>query len=223
MWRNATARTLADLTGGRYYANRLRNAVADMDRIDQATRSGYLIGYYPANPAMDGKYRSITVRVDRPGAAVIYRHGYFARPAAGPFDPEAMMIYSRVASAANYAGEIPDIKLQAAASATTGSAGSSTDLRLTIDPARMSFTKRDGRNVASFELAAFLLGDKDRLVGQMWKAFDFSFDDARLQLALREGVPMTFTVAVTAAPKRVKVILYDPGADLLGSANIKMK
>ena len=43
-----TARTITSLTGGSFYANQLKDAAADMDRIDQATRFDYLLGYYPA-------------------------------------------------------------------------------------------------------------------------------------------------------------------------------
>jgi hypothetical protein len=59
-WQMATARTLADLTGGRFYAGQFRDAAADMDDVDQATRFGYILGY-PPNPNADAKYRQIRV------------------------------------------------------------------------------------------------------------------------------------------------------------------
>jgi VWFA-related protein len=70
-------RTIADNTGGR--------AVTDTDAIEPAIDrifdedgSYYLLGYETSNPDADGKFRKIEVTVDRPGASVRTRSGYWA-------------------------------------------------------------------------------------------------------------------------------------------------
>lgn len=224
LWTFATARTLAELTGGRFYANQFRNAATDMDHIDQATRFGYILGYYASNPSMDGKYRRIAVRVNRPGLTVLYRHGYFARPPLEPFNLERTVTYSRIAAAANYAGAVPDINVQATASMSeTGEAPQKLGVRLDIriDPSRLTFTKRGGRNSTSIELATFLLDGRDHLVGQTWKTVELTFTDERLKDVMRDGVTVPVTISVSARPKNVKIIVYDAGADLLGSVIVK--
>jgi VWFA-related protein len=70
-------RTLADATDGLAVVNN-----NDLDRgvrriIDDLT-SYYLLGYYSSNPKLDGKFRSIKVRVKRQGVDVRSRRGYKA-------------------------------------------------------------------------------------------------------------------------------------------------
>src|SRR5207244_1377511 len=112
------ARTLADLTGGRFLANQLPDAAGDMDDVDQTTRFGYILGYYPSNQRSDARYRQIRVRVNRPGLTVLYRHGYYANPSLAPLDRQHLLTYSRVAAAANYPNPVPDIGLRATAIAS---------------------------------------------------------------------------------------------------------
>jgi VWFA-related protein len=61
-------------------------AIIDTNYIEKALKriaddlsSYYLFGYYSTNQKLDGKYRSITVRVKRPGVRVRARRGYRAR------------------------------------------------------------------------------------------------------------------------------------------------
>lgn len=223
MWKFATARTLSEQTGGHFYANRFSNVATDMDHIDEATRSGYILGYYPSNPAMDGKYRQIAVRVNRPGLTVLYRHGYFARPTIEPFNLRRIATYTRIAAAANYSRGVPDIKVEATASLPkTPEVPLRVLLDIRIDPTRLTFTKRDGRNVKSIELAVFLVDGDDRLVGQTWKTVELTFTDDRFQSVMRDGVTIGLAITVTAPPKSVKTVVYDPAADLIGSAIVKV-
>jgi hypothetical protein len=224
MWMFSTARALADLTGGRFYATQFPNAATDMDHIDEATRFEYILGYYPTNPAMDGRYRRIGVRVNRPGLTVLYRHGYYARSAIAPFDLQRMVTYSRVAAAANYAKEVPDIGVRATAS-MQNIVGQplAVLLEVKIDPSRLAFTKRDGRNVDSFELAIFCVDGRDALVGQTWQTVELTYTDQRLPAIMREGLTITLTAPVNAPPKNVKVVVYDHGADLVGSVIVKVR
>lgn len=45
-------------------------------RIDADLESYYLLGYHSSNTKLDGRFRTITVRVDRPGVGVRARRGY---------------------------------------------------------------------------------------------------------------------------------------------------
>ena len=223
-WIFGTARTLAGLTGGRFYANQFRNASITMDHIDETTRFGYLLGYYPSNPLADGKFRRIRVTVNRPGVTVLSRHGYVATATSTPVDVRAAMIYSRIAAASNYGKALTAIGVRGTASMVRQTQPNvQVLLDVSIDPARVKFTNAAGRNVASIALAAFFFDPDEQLVGQFWRRVDLTFDDARFAAVKRDGVPIGLTVAVTALPKQVKVIVYDPAEDRIGSAIVKVQ
>jgi VWFA-related protein len=73
---------LSELTGGRHFETSLRDMVDVATKIGIELRNTYLLGYSPANPARDGKYRSIVVKVNPPRGMpklmASWRRGYFA-------------------------------------------------------------------------------------------------------------------------------------------------
>ncbi len=69
--------TLSSDTGGKAFfdSNDFAPAFAQVQRD---TSAYYAIGFRSSNPARDGKYRRLTVKVDRPGVKLEYRPGYYA-------------------------------------------------------------------------------------------------------------------------------------------------
>lgn len=76
------ARLAAD-TGG-FLVEQSNDLSSAFRRIDEDTQFHYLLTYSPVNTAFDGKFRTIQVRVKKPGMQVFARRGYRAlrRPAA---------------------------------------------------------------------------------------------------------------------------------------------
>jgi VWFA-related protein len=69
--------TLANDTGGKAFLD--SNDFSQVFRgVQQDTSTYYLLGYRSTNPARDGKYRRITVKVNMPGVKIDYRRGYYA-------------------------------------------------------------------------------------------------------------------------------------------------
>ena len=70
---------LASLTGGRSFAVAdLRTLPRALETIARELRHQYLLGYAPRQAGQRAGWRSITVRVDRPGVRVRARNGYVA-------------------------------------------------------------------------------------------------------------------------------------------------
>jgi Ca-activated chloride channel homolog len=74
---------LTELTGGTVYSvagtSEVESSVLDIAR---RIRSGYTIGYSPADQALDGSYRAVRVTITRPhGLTAKTRSGYWATPA----------------------------------------------------------------------------------------------------------------------------------------------
>jgi VWFA-related protein len=68
---------LALETGGLLF-NHTNNLRPAFERIESDLRNYYMLGYTPVNTKFDGKFRTIEVKVKRPGLTVSARKGYFA-------------------------------------------------------------------------------------------------------------------------------------------------
>jgi len=65
-------------TGGSLDSERNLNGIENSYRaIAEEARNQYTLGYYTHEPAFDSKFRSIDVRVDRPGLDVVAKKGYY--------------------------------------------------------------------------------------------------------------------------------------------------
>jgi VWFA-related protein len=69
--------TLSSDTGGKAFfdSNDFAPAFAQVQRD---TSAYYAIGFRSANPARDGRYRKLTIKINRPGVKLEYRPGYYA-------------------------------------------------------------------------------------------------------------------------------------------------
>jgi VWFA-related protein len=69
--------TLSSDTGGKAFfdSNDFAPAFA---QVQKDTSAYYAIGFHSSNPARDGKYRKLAIKVNRPGVKVEYRQGYYA-------------------------------------------------------------------------------------------------------------------------------------------------
>ena len=69
--------TLSTDTGGKAFfdSNDFAPAFA---QVQNDTSAYYAVGFHSTNPARDGKYRKLTVKIDRPGIKLEYRPGYYA-------------------------------------------------------------------------------------------------------------------------------------------------
>jgi VWFA-related protein len=69
--------TLSSDTGGKAFfdSNDFAPAFAQVQRD---TSAYYAVGFHSSNPARDGKYRKLTIKVNRPGVKLEFRPGYYA-------------------------------------------------------------------------------------------------------------------------------------------------
>lgn len=69
--------TLSSDTGGKAFfdSNDFAPAFAQVQRD---TSEYYAIGFHSSDLARDGKYRKLTIKINRPGVKLEYRHGYYA-------------------------------------------------------------------------------------------------------------------------------------------------
>ena len=213
----SSMRMIAELTGGQ--ASIYDFAAKGFDRVVSATSASYLLGYYPEQAALDGRYRRIEVRVNRRGAQVFFRHGYYARPSVAPIDRRRQMTYTRIASAINQISEIGDLPVTIRNADTRG-ANDSLEFaaEITVDPKRMTFALEEGRRRASLEFAIFCQDDEENPVGDLWQTMNLNLSEATFDRMMREGITNAVRIRVTRPVVGVKVAVYDYASDRVGTA-----
>lgn len=76
----ALFRDLAQTTGGQVFsASSLRELEPIYAQVAEDLRSVYSVGYYPSDQDLDGSWRELEVRVERPDVSVRTRPGYWAK------------------------------------------------------------------------------------------------------------------------------------------------
>jgi VWFA-related protein len=213
-----TLRNLAAMTGGT--ASVYAPTDKALAKIDLASRFEYLLGYVPADSVWDGKFRRITVTVNRKDVRVLYRHGYYARENTMPLDRRAFLTYNRIAAAANITDPLHDLNIAATAEHAPGS----NDLlvHVTLRSDHIKFEDADGHHKASVQVAYFAGTAKQAVIGQDWQVVDLDLTDQNYEIFKTRGLSYTQTVSVTGDPAYVKVIVYDYAADALGSSLVRI-
>lgn len=190
-----------------------------LNRLDAATRSSYLLGYYPSDSRSDNAFRSITVRVNRPNVRLVYRRGYYGRAVSPVFDRVEYATRFRMEGAATFGKDIADIGVTAAASLAKANGSTVVDVSARIDPAALHFEVRDGIHLGRVTVAVVPMDAGSVIIGGRYKrqVAHLEYDDQTLELVRRIGIPYDARLPVPPNTRFVRVIVYDAAADLIGS------
>jgi len=215
-------RRVTELTGGAYTS--LEVATKAVARIDEQTRFSYLLGYTPSNPDLDGTFRDVDVRVNRPGLTVKFRHGYFAAPEPPPLELEALVKKARMDTALAYDQESKDIPLKVTVSQQPRMGIQyQARVEITIDAAALALALKDGVRTGQLEVQVYCGDAKQMAIGDAGQHIDLSANEATYQQWLQSGILRTIRVPTETQPQYVKVVVYDYGSDRIGSAMTKIK
>jgi hypothetical protein len=215
-------RVMSEMTGGQMTA--FRAADYAFNRLDTATRFQYLLGYYPSNPTVNGAFRRVTVKVNRPGAPVLYRQGYYATPQLTPLDRREFITFNRLTAAGRYQGAIADIKVTMKPPVIRGDAAArEIVVEGLIQSPGIKFAQAAGLYTASLDIGVYAGDAKEHVVGEILKKVDLKLKEETYQTFLRDGASFDVRFLLKGQPKYVKVIVYDYAADLVGSAVTKLR
>ena len=212
----SSLRSLAELTGGS--AAFYEDAARAFDRVAKTTQAGYLLGYYVATPPADGRFRRIEVSVNRRGARVLARRGYFAEPLFAPADRRRSISYNRIATAVQRAADVSDVRFTLRTSETHDDKRRiALGVEAAIDASRVGFLVENGLHHASLDIAVFCQDGEGEPVGYLWQTMNLKLGDASYQRVLEEGIRYTGVVTVQRPAHLVKVVVFDYGSDRIGS------
>jgi VWFA-related protein len=196
-------RALAVDTDGEALVN-TNNLEGGLKRIADDLSSYYLLGYYSTNNKLDGRFRSITVRVKRPGVRVRARRGYRGRT--------AEELVSRASAGVDPARD-------AVASALNRVAGLNARAAFRVRPS--VWARADGSSSAG---AVWLVGELDYRTRKelAWTAGA----EAQITLVGVDGTQLlNTTVAVPAAAASFAIQLPETGALAPGdyAVNVRLR
>jgi VWFA-related protein len=185
-------RTLAEGTGG-IAGVETNSPERTFARIDADSRHYYLLGYVPKDASRDGRYRSLSVKVKRPGVEVSARKGYTAPNDAPPprkaverfadatLSPELVALLARpvpaggltfTAAAAALPGAETNVRvvieIAPGALASAGPADTALEIALLgVDAAGKTSRVRKGKATIAAADAAAIAGTGLRIVDQL--------------------------------------------------------
>jgi hypothetical protein len=210
-------RTVAELSGGT--TGILQDGKTAIDRVDEMTKHGYAIGYQAVNTSWDGRYRTITVRVNRPDVTVLYRHGYFRDADIGGFNRRGYIASDRLSQAGNFRRSVNDIKVKASAT-QRGSAGIVVSGQINLSKIRVDTV--NGARVVLLNVALFGFDNADNPMGADVQELTLKMTEEEYARYQKDGAPFSIQFAALRGTQKVRFIVYDFGSDLIGRVDVTL-
>ncbi len=214
-------RIVSEETGGFAVVNQ-NDLNAAFARIVQENSSYYLLGYYASNPARDGRFRSVQVRVSRPGLSVRARKGYLA-----PRKPPA----SKPASKGIEAEMPPDVREALASPLPTRDIGltlfaapfvgiapkASIALVIEIDPGALTFVQKDGLFNADLEIHLLAIDAGGKVRGGGRDVAPLRLRESNYATVMKNGLRITRRLELPPGRYQIHVAAREAGSGRLGT------
>ncbi len=210
--------TFAEASGGQ--SLQYDYARKALTRINEATASGYELGYY-VQTANDGKRHSIKVTVNRRKIDVYYRHDYFAESPLSRTSEQRLRADARITTAAVVDRDMSDLPVSAKLTEAASKEGRVLTVTVNVGGKRLGLTPLGGRHSGTVQLAIFcsdIKGHDARQLGEVVnRTISLSLTDDEAAQVWREGLSVTIPITMPQSPSVVRVVAYDPATDLIGS------
>jgi VWFA-related protein len=220
---HTTMSTVAEMTGGKAFYGR-----NDLDKaIGEGLADGgtyYTLGYYPENRDWNGKFRKIVVTVNRPGAKLRYRQGYFA------VDPKG---YQKLAAkqqaldlGQSLSLDVPvatALTFRASMAPVSEVTGNKILIRYGIDAHPLGFElKDDGSEHASVDCAAQAFTLKGEPVQARASTFAVDLKPEQYQLVMQRFLPCNQSLELNPGDYVLRLGVRDNETGLIGTANARV-
>lgn len=197
-------------------------------RIVRDNSTYYVLGYYSTNERRDGRFRSITVRVKRPGLTVRARRGYVAprgrapeaAAAAANVDPLVRAVNETLSSPM----PVPDIPMRAFAAAYRGEApNASVALAVEFGVSGFQFREENGTFNDRIELAFTPVDVEGKTRGVTSHTMSLALRPDTMARARQRGVRMLSQLDLPPGRYQLRIAAAESGADRRGSVIVDLE
>jgi VWFA-related protein len=219
------SRLLAESTGGFAGFNPYPWTGLEFGRIIQESSHYYLLGYYPSERRSEGQFRSIAVRVRRPGLKVSNRPGYvyrMPRPPANASRPVSRRpTPAPLASLLDHPLPTPGLPMRVQAIPLRQSdTRARVQLIVEVSGQDLSFEARDGRFVERIEFATVAFDSKGQRGVEHTTAANLRLTSAERDRAVRTGIRWVSVLELPQGRHDVRVAGHAVTSDRRGSVFI---
>jgi len=206
---------LSDITGGVSVVNS-DNFSSGLDKII-GRNSYYLLAYRPSEP-FDGKFHKIEIKVDRAGAKVYSRVGYYARAdqPAKDLTKEQMIVRAARSPLARR-----DVNIAGNLQYRFGADNrADVDVNLAIDANNLDFKQdADGKYHATFDVVGFLIDGVGRQQDGFSQTVTSSFTAEEYKQALANGISFTGHATLGAGHYQLRAVVREEETGRMGTVS----
>src|SRR4051812_45787288 len=217
---HSTMNSVAEQTGGKafYNTNDLNRAIRD-SMEDGSTY--YTLGYYPENKDWDGRFRRISVKVNRPGIKLHYRQGFYAVEPKEYAKQDPKILAMDMGSALDITNPISTgLPFQAVVLPPSVQNGNKVQINFGVDPHAIAFElKPDGLQHASVDCgvrAYSKAGDSIKFQGN---TFNPALAPEQYQKVMKAFFPCNQTLELPPGEYLLRLAVRDTNNGLIGTAN----
>ncbi|MGH9647276.1 MAG: VWA domain-containing protein, partial [Bryobacteraceae bacterium] len=214
-----SALILAHMTGGKatYSNNDLAGAI---ETVMNDTNLTYTLGFYPSEDKLDGKYHTISVRVNQPGVEVRSRRGYSASLPAKPLTQARRLGFLDAWSQEPL--EATDITVHAMANRISGRPGYYA-VEVIVDPTELQLEQKNGRWTGSFDIG--IVPDVDHKIKGLQQTIRVNLTQKSYLRAVTAGIVVANPIKVTdikgkLVAKNLRLVVIDGASGKAGSVRI---
>jgi VWFA-related protein len=215
-------RSIAADTGGTVVTG--TRLLDGLERIAAEGRSYYMLGYSPSNQRRDGKFRKISVSVNRPGVEVRARNGYFAaggndaraRPTKND-DQDRLPVTVRTALDSPFtSGDIP-MRLSAYTFGADATGKVQTLLAGEVDLAPLNLKPLVGSVTAKLDSYVLIRDQRGGETQRDERFIDVSMPPAVFEQTLKTGLPVRREFQLLPGQYQLTLVVRDRATGLVGS------
>jgi VWFA-related protein len=218
--------SLAEQTGGMAIV-RTNDIPGGLTRIEQDTSRYYVLGYISDPARAPGKFRSIEVKVKRPGLKVRARRGYVPADLKGAKRASEVKPGTSPALAAALTNPVPvsDVPFRVWAAPFKGSGKSaSVAIAVEIDGATLKYKQQEGRFIEDLELSIVAADYDGKVRGSDRQTMNLKLKPETHQVMMTGGgVRMLSRIELPPSRYQIRVGVHESNGGAIGSVPIDLE